>query len=152
MKASYVFPLFILSLLVGCKASVISHDENKAALQAVRFAEVAFVTRDFDQAYTMFVPDLQKRLSPVDFRAAVDKLHPDGFPSELEATDFEPIPGQEAMEIFITGSNGSKIFHYRFTMFGTSTTGYRVAGMYRNSAPYSKAPLRQKLSSPGGAS
>lgn len=152
MKASRALSLLALALLVGCKASYITHDEDKAAEQALRFAKAAFVTRNISEAYGFLVPDLQNQL-PIDtFRATVEKMHPDGFPSSLEATEFEPAPGQESMQIFVNGRDGSSIFHYRFVMVGTKATGYRIAGMYRSGTPYATAPLRQSLRSSAEAS
>ena len=146
MKPIRTLALLALALAVGCKGYVISHDEDKAADQAVRFGQAAFVVRDFKDAYRMLQPDLQKELPAPGFRDIVENIHPGGFPSVIEATDFEPVPGQESVQIFLEGRNGSSIFHYRFVMAGTSATGYRVAGMYRSVTPYPQSPLRQKLS------
>ncbi len=59
----------------------------------------------------------------------------------------DPMPGEQAMGIYVEGTNGGDTFYYRFTMEGTRATNYAIGGMYRNTGPYPASALRQKLSS-----
>jgi len=38
----------------------------------------------------------------------------------VRATEYEPIPRQEAVNIFLTGTNKNEKFYYRLTMEGTT--------------------------------
>jgi hypothetical protein len=152
MNATRISLFVILTILLGCKASVISHDEDQAAAQAIQFARSAFVDNDLTKAYGMLDPELQKQLSPSGFKAAVESMHSGGYPSEIQATAYEPTLGQEEMQIFLIGSSGSNQLYYRLRMVGTKSANYRVTGMYRNSAPYPTTPLRQSLGSSSDAS
>jgi hypothetical protein len=84
------------------------------------------------------IPFLSKRLTTLwPFTQFIS--HP------LMATDFEPMPGQTAMSIYLTGKNDNEDFYYRLVMQGTTQTGYTVSGFYRGSTAYPASKLRQTL-------
>ena len=66
----------------------------------------------------------------------IKKMHPAAMPAEVKAIEYEPQPGQRAMNIYLKGSTGSEMFYYRFYMTGDATAGYEVAGLFRGSGPY----------------
>ncbi len=59
--------------------------------------------------------------------------------------EFEPIPGQEGMNIYLTGENGAEKFYYRIPMKGSEGKGYKAAGVFRGQGPYAPSELRQPL-------
>jgi hypothetical protein len=67
------------------------------------------------------------------------------YPISLTAEEFEPMPGQKGMNIFLYGENESEKFFYRLTMEGTTGMGYEVSGIYRGSGPYPPSKSRQRL-------
>jgi hypothetical protein len=138
--------LIIGLLLAGCvSTSIIAHDEKKAAKAAERFATAAFLKRDYSDAYDLLSIDTKNRVSLVQFQETIIKMHPAGFPSAIKPVEFEPIPGQKAMNIFLVGQEGSESFYYRLVMEGTSHSGYQVAGIFRGNGPYPSSKLRKKL-------
>lgn len=63
-------------------------------------------------------------------------MHPKTFPSRVSATEYEPMPGQKSMLIYLQGSGSGEEFYYRLVMAGDASSGYRVSGLYRGSQPY----------------
>jgi len=125
-------------LLVGVTACspTVRHSPSMAREEAERFAKVALIDRDFENAYAIFAND-QKQGLPLDrFRALINDLHPTGFPSTVRAMDFEPVAEANGMNIYLYGENGKQKFYYHFSMEGTEKTGYKVAGVWRDERPY----------------
>ena len=134
--------------LISCSSMIISHDEDLAASRAVEFIETAFIKKDLDKGYTLLSANSKRYINFEQFKEMRNKMHPTSFPANVHATDFEPIPGQKGMNIFLTGANGSDSFYYRLGMEGTAQTGYMVSGVYRGNGPYPPSNLWQKLKTP----
>jgi hypothetical protein len=137
----------VLSTLVACSPVPIrlNHSPSMASEQAQRFAELAFVERDFGKAYELLSESGKSRGSAEQFGEFVVKKHPSVFPLFVNATDYEPIPGQNKMGIYLYGENGSDTFYYQMIMVGVQETGYKVAGFDRANAPYPQSNLRQSF-------
>jgi hypothetical protein len=131
--------------LAGCVKSI-SHDEVAAGKSAVEFARVAFVKRDTENSYAL-LSDSTKRYVPLEkFKEVLSRLHPKAFPKSVSATEYEPMPGEKAMYVFLEGENAGERFHYRLTMEGTAATGYRVLRLDRASSPYPSSDRKQRFS------
>ncbi|WP_337175227.1 hypothetical protein [Paludisphaera sp.] len=132
-----------LGSLTSC-VSIIHHDQDMAAEAARAFAQAAFVDRDEAKARELLSPTLAQEFTPEKLPGAIARLHPESFPTRVRATDYEPMMGQRAMMIYLKGANDGEDFHYRFVMEGDSTSGYRVAGLFRGVGPHppsSRRPL-----------
>jgi len=143
MKSARVVLLIVCCSLPAC-VSVISHDEKAAANAATEFANAAFVDRDFAKAHELMAPDLRGRIAADKLPDLIAEMHPDSFPSQVVATDFEPMPGQRGMVIYLKGQGDTVEMYYRFVMEGDGAAGYRVTGLFRGNAPYvstNKRPL-----------
>ncbi|RJQ38687.1 MAG: hypothetical protein C4555_04745 [Dehalococcoidia bacterium] len=116
-----------------------------AAIEAQEFADIAFVQQDLQKAYDILSGGMKKGYSPEEFTGILVKMHPTGYPSKVTATEYEPILGQPAMNIFLEGQTEKENFYYRFVMEGTSDKGYKVAGFFRGNGPYPDSPMRQPL-------
>ncbi|HTM56750.1 MAG TPA: hypothetical protein VL175_22145 [Pirellulales bacterium] len=121
------------------------HSPDLAALKAQEFADTAFVKRDYKAAYGLCAPETRAAVSYPAFEAELAKLHQDEFPSRVEATEFEPLPGQAAMNIFLIGHGDTKELYYRIPMAGTSEHGYKPTGFFRRNRAYPPSPLRRPL-------
>ena len=44
----------------------------------------------------------------------------------MTALEFEPMAGEKAIYVFLTGRNEDQQFSYRVTLEGTAATGYKV--------------------------
>lgn len=136
-------------MVSGCTACFVTlrsihHDEYTAAAKAVTFAKEAFIDLNQPEAYSYLSKDLQNKLTLDKFIDVIAQMHPQKFPQVVVATEFEPMPGQTAMVIWLVGENGSEKFDYRMEMVGTSA-GYDVAGLYRV-AEKRPSQLRKPLS------
>lgn len=129
----------------GPSVRVLRHSESLAAREAQRFADAAYVERDFKKAYTLLSPTAQAAYSLDTVEAEMAKIHPRGYPSTVRTTEYEPIPGQAAMNIFLVGEGDSEKFYYRLVMAGTKDSGYKVSGFFRGSRPYPPSQLRHSL-------
>jgi hypothetical protein len=140
MKTIISFTL-ALAFLISCTASVIRHDEDMAAKTAIEFSKVAIVQHDIQNGYSLMSDSAKKTVSLEKYAQVISQMHPSLYPLSLAAQEFEPMPGQKEMNIFLYGENGSERFFYRLTMEGTKETGYKVSGIYRGSGPYPPSKL-----------
>jgi hypothetical protein len=133
----------LLGLVIfACSAQIIHHDENAAAQGAQDFSRLAFVQRDYDAAYKLASSELRGSLTGQTFEATVQGMHPNTSPLLVDAREFEPIPGQRAMYIYIEGTNAGETFHYRLLMLGDASAGYSIGGFWRSVDAYPPSPRR----------
>lgn len=142
--------MWVLALIVVCPSCapnvrILKHDPNTAAREAEKFAGLAFVERDFQRTHAMLSPNMQKEYSPEKLETEIVKVHPSGYPTSIAAAEFEPIPGQAAINIFLTGEGDSQKSYYRIFMVGTVDSGYSVGGFWRGSGPYPPSKMRKAL-------
>ena len=131
-----LFFLFICALsLLSCVESV-THDEVSAARKAEEFAQIAFVKQDIESGYALVADGTKRYVSVQQFKEVTSKLHPKGLPKTVTASEYEPMAGEKAIYIFLTGENSGEHFYYRLTMAGTAATGYKVLRFDRGAAPY----------------
>jgi len=109
----------------------ISHNQDKAAIEAVEFAKAGIIDRDYEFASKLLALDTQKGTSASKLENVIGKMHTVGWPNSIEAVSYEPIPGQRAMRIYLEGENATENFHYLFVMQGDSDAGYRVFDIFR---------------------
>jgi hypothetical protein len=125
---------FICCFMVSC-VNVIVHDQNSAAKAATEFARTAFVDRDFTKAHGLLA-SRSKTYIPLDkLSETITRMHPKSFPSHVTATEYEPMPGQRGMTIYVKGEGEGEEFFYRLVMDGDSTSGYQVTGLFRGNGP-----------------
>ena len=142
----YFLPLVLMLLSLGCaSARVLHHEPSEAAIEAEKFAEVAFVQHNSQEAYDALSNKTKKGTSPEEFASIIVKIHPTGYPSKVSPLEYEPILGQPAMNIYLQGQNEKEYFYYRLVMEGTADEGYRVGGFFRGNGPYSESSLRRSL-------
>ena len=116
-----------------------------AARKAQHFADVAFVKRDLETAYPLLSQNTKASITIGQFKDVISKMHPSEYPLFVRPEDYEPLMGQKAMNIYLTGDAQSGRFYYRFVMEGTQETDYEVSGFWRNDAPYPKSNMRRPL-------
>lgn len=145
----HFFPLAFVMGLMGCAESI-NHDEVLAGRRAEEFAQVAFVKHDIENGYALLSDSAKRYVSLEKFKEVLSRLHPKAFPTSVTAFEYEPMPGEKAMYIFLIGENSGEQFYYMLTMEGTATTGYKVLRLNRGSGPYPPSNRKQKLrKSPG---
>jgi len=137
-----------VTLASCCFPRAIPHDPDRAANSAIAFAKVAFVQQDHEAGYARLSENTRKTVSLSEYKKTMKSIHPDLFPLTVTAEEYEPMPGQPAMTIYLKGENGSEEFFYRLIMEGTSLSGYSVSGFLRGNGPYPESGLRQKLKTP----
>jgi hypothetical protein len=115
----------LAALFVGCAGSV-QHDEALAAKRALEFAKVVLIEKDFTKGHGM-LSDGGKRHIPVDkLKQTVASMHPRGYPNKVTALEYEPMVGENAIYIFLSGYTGEELISYRLTLEGTAASDYKV--------------------------
>ena len=143
---AYCFCLFVFTVeLIGCMETI-HHDAASAGRKAEEFAKVVFVKQDFEHGYGLLADGTKRYVSLEQFKMVLSKLHPKAFPRTVKALEFEPMPGEKAIYIFLTGENSGEHFYYRLTMEGTATSGYKVLRFDRASQPYPTSNEKQSFS------
>jgi hypothetical protein len=93
----------------------------------------------------MLSDGMKGHVSLEQFKEVITKLHPSSYPVEVKSVESEPIPGQKAMNIFLSGECGVEKFYYRFAMEGVKETDYKVTGVWRGNGPYPPSKMRKPL-------
>jgi hypothetical protein len=115
----------LAALFVGCAGSV-QHDQDLAAKRALEFAKVVLIEKDFTRGHAM-LGDSGKRHIPMDkLKQTIASMHPRGYPSKVTALEYEPMVGEKAIYIFLSGYTGEELIAYRLTLEGTAATDYKV--------------------------
>ncbi len=128
---------------VSC-INLIAHNPKAAENQATRFAQVAFVARDYATAHDLLSPAARQHIPKDKLSGTITAMHPKSFPSRVTATEYESVPGQRGMIIHLRGDGEGEDFYYRLLMEGDAPSGYRVSGLFRGNGPYpstNKRPL-----------
>lgn|SRR5574341_128657 len=131
--------------IAACSLGVIDHDPSIASARAVEFADVAFVNAETERSHSLLAEDVRVATSLAGFGETLQRMHPRTRPLSVRATEFEPVPGQKMINVFLRGENGGELFFYRLVMSGTASAGYKVAGLLRGSGPYLESKLRRRL-------
>lgn len=108
-----------------------THDPDLAATKAVLFVKEAFIDLNQPGAYDFLSEEMRRSASLEQFINMVARMHPNGFPLEITAAEYESTPRNDAMFIWLYGKGADESFYYRVRMEGTTETGYKVAEMLR---------------------
>jgi hypothetical protein len=121
-------PLIIglLTLVLASCAGSVKHDETLAARRAIEFAQLVFINKNFAKGYELLSEGGRRHLSLEKFKETLTRMHPRSFPTKVTATEFQPMPGEKAIWIYLAGQNAEEQFQYRLTMEATDKGDYRV--------------------------
>lgn len=115
----------MLLALPTCARSV-KHDEARAGKRAVEFAQTVLVNQDFERGYELLSDGGKRHLSPGKFKETIARMHPRAFPTKVTALEYQPMPGENAIWIYLAGQNAEEQFQYRLTLETTANGDYRV--------------------------
>ena len=116
-----------------------------AALEAIQFARLAIVDRNYEQARARLALHALNETSVAKLQSVIEKIHTASWPRSIKAVRYEPLPGQRAMRIYLEGDSASEKFFYLFVMEGDADAGYRVSDIFRLKDPIPSAGLIQSL-------
>jgi hypothetical protein len=140
-----LFRAFIFGAACYACAHSFEHDHKLAAKRAEEFVQVVFVRQDFEKGYDL-LSDSGKRYVPLDkFKETIVKSHPRSYPIKITATDYEPMSGEKAIYIYLTGDNGGEHFYYTLILDGTAATDYKVTRFSRGGGSFSSGSGKQPL-------
>jgi hypothetical protein len=129
-------PIFVAALVClmclapGCVHGI-RHNPDSAAAMAILFAKRGLIDRNFSAAYQVLAKGTKQQLSAEAFKNLMLGLHPNSWPKKLSAVEYEPVPGQQAINIYLYGKEGDEIFLYKLVMEGTVDDGYKVSSISR---------------------
>jgi hypothetical protein len=117
--------LILFLTLISCAKSV-QHDETLAGKRAIEFAQVALVNKDFERGYDLLSDGGKRHLSREKFKETITRMHPRNFPTKVMAIESQPMPGENAIWVYLTGQNSEEQFAYRLTMEASGNGDYKV--------------------------
>lgn len=136
----------IIFLAFSSCVNVLHHNEDVAAAKAVEFVKAAFVERNFERASKSLPIRRQNPNSVKQVEDLVTKMHSSSYPTKVTATEYEPVPGQKAIRIFLIGENNqNEKFYYATVLEGTVDEGYSVVESYRSPKPFPSSAARKPL-------
>ena len=130
-------------VLASCAGSV-KHDETLAARRAIEFAQQVFINKNFAKGYELLSEGGRRHLSLEKFTETLTRMHPRSFPTKVRATEFQPMPGEKAIWIYLAGQNAEEQFQYRFTMEATDNGDYKVLAFDSGVVARMFSPLSEK--------
>jgi hypothetical protein len=130
-------------ILMGCAESI-KHDEILAGKRAVEFAQVAFVTQDVEKAYGLLADSAKGYIPLEKFKETLARMHPSLHPTSVTATAYEPMPGEKAIYIYITGDTSGGQLQYTLTMLGTAANDYKVSRFGLGAGSYLPSTAEKK--------
>lgn len=134
-------------LMTGCAKSI-PHDEKLAAKRALEFARIVLIDKNSDRGYELLATN-GKRHVPLDkFKQTVASMNARGYPTRVTATDYEPMPGESAIYIYLRGQNGDEQTHYRLTLEGSAADDYHVLKIDQGSAFPTLSNQKRKFDPP----
>ena len=145
MRGHLIVGLVLLSLAGCVTVTSFNHSPAMAARQAEKFAQVAFIERDYQKAYEMLSEGGKNYVSFEKFKEGIASMHPALYPSTVKAIEWEEMPGRKAITIYLYGENGAERFYYKFVMEGVEETDYLTSGFGRNRNPYPPSNMKQPL-------
>ncbi|MBN1533835.1 MAG: hypothetical protein JXA20_14285 [Spirochaetes bacterium] len=75
---------------------------------ALLFCNRCLAEKECNVSYTLIHEGFQGSYTNEQFEDLIVRLHPDGYPETLDATEDETMPGKEFIIIFIYGSSASE--------------------------------------------
>ena len=135
--------LVVIVVLLGCKGPI-QHDEVSATKTALQFGRNAFVSQDSENAYALLSDNAKRYVTRETFKETLLKSHPSGFPTDVRVTEYQPVPGEKLMYVYLSGENLHGRLYYELTMEGDAATGYRVAIFDRSGIAPPWSSTRQK--------
>jgi hypothetical protein len=150
MKPSFrcYFWIFIFMVTTSCPKPI-DHDPVLAGKKAVEFVRLAFVRQNDENAYAL-LSDSTRRYVPLDkFKETLSRLRPGTRPSKITATEYEPMPGEKAIYVYVVvGENPDRQSDYTVTMEGTASTDYRVSKITRGVSYIPSTTEKKKFNPP----
>ena len=143
MKQYHLVPVVFVIGLIGCVEKV-KHDDDLAGKRAVEFAQVAFVKQDVEKGYLLLSASAKRYVPLEKFRETLSRLYPGAHPTTVTAIEYEPMPGEKAIYIYLTGENAGERFDYTLTMEGTAATDYKVSKIARGHGSYLPSTSEKK--------
>ena len=110
--------------LMGCMETI-NHDASSAGKKAEEFAQVVLVKQDVENGYGLLADGTKRYVSREQFKAVVSKLHPNAFPKTVTALEYEPMPGEKAIYVFLTGEKKDRPWLFRQLLVLRSTASVR---------------------------
>ena len=130
-------------IFIGCAESI-KHDEILAGKRAVEFAQVAFVKQDVEKAYALLADSAKGYVPLAKFKETLSRMHPNLHPTSVTATEYEPMPGERAIYIYITGETSGGQLQYTLTMLGTAANDYKVSRFGLGAGSYLPSTAEKK--------
>jgi hypothetical protein len=128
-----------------------SQREDVAAQKVLEFIDICIIEQDFVAGYKFLDEKARIGITIKQFKDNIINLHSGIYPEYIEATDYEPILGGEAMKIFLCGKNGDKKFYYMITVVkfykkaAVGTRYYKILDVELSLRPYPYSNLRCSL-------
>ncbi len=133
--------------LSACAQSI-HHDERLAAKRALEFARVVLIDKNIEKGYALLAANGQRHVPFDKFKQTIEAMNARGYPTRVSATDYEPMPGEQAIYIYLRGQNGDESVQYRITLEGNAADDYRVLRIDQGSAFPTLSNQKRQLEPP----
>ena len=117
--------LALSALALSCAESV-KHDQDLAGKRAIEFVQAVLIEKNFAKGYDLLDAGGKRHISRDKLEETITRLHPRGYPARVTAKEYEPMPGENAIWIYLVGQNSEDQFQYRATMKADGNGDYKV--------------------------
>ena len=133
------------ALAVSCAESV-KHDEDLAGRRAIEFVQAVLIEKNFSKGYELLDAGGKRHVSRDKLEETITRLHPRGFPARVTAKEYQPMPGENAIWIYLVGQNSEDQFQYRATMKADGNGDYKVLTLDSGAVGRFFSPTSEKQS------
>jgi hypothetical protein len=140
-----ILPALALLLVAGCTFKSVSHDSKTAAVASNLFLKAMYVDHDYNRALALAYPEMAKKVTAENLAQLVDMVEKNcGVRQEFKAESYQLVPGQ-GLELFYVEKCDKTTLYHRTVLLGNVQEGYRVAGVWFQSQPFTGTATQHKF-------
>jgi hypothetical protein len=104
------------------------------------------IEKNFSKGYELLDAGGKRHVSRDKLEETITRLHPRGYPARVTAKEYQPMPGENAIWIYLVGQNSEDQFQYRATMKADGNGDYKVLTLDSGAVGRFFSPTSEKQS------
>jgi hypothetical protein len=143
-RTTVLWCLLVILALPGC-VTAFRHSPTDAAAKAEQMARALLINKDATSAHSLLDAASRARVTVSSLAQSAAMTPGYGKVTSIRATEYSPVDGQAAIDIYLVGTAGDVTYHYIVRMSGTADEGYLAAHMAGSLEDFTPNDARRKL-------
>ena len=128
----------VILLFVGCSSGVIVHDQVRAAELIVDFLSSLKSEQGIKLAYEWTDDKYKQDVSFTEFAEIAASIRGKNLGADIKLAGYEVFGSKDELVIYAISETGKGKMHFRFSLVGTKSRDYYLAGLSTNETGFSK--------------